>query len=494
MHSPRVTKSLISLILSITATCGYLPGAGAASADGPGKVELPLSLIEKIGPNGWGKGKDSLRIFRGRGSDFRWELVSNSEQRARFFIKYKTVQELNQDYQVSVGDQVFFSHLPVTGAENEAVIELAAFELPAGLPTILSLTPPAGTQFPEPVIVSKLWIEVEGTEAVTVRKPSAPAARPSSLPGFGRKLSDLHPSLNSADLRDEKLTLRVSGLSAHPAKGVYIATWDGEIFHLDDSTPTAKYTKVADSLREPMGLCFVGDRLFCTEKSQISELVDEDRDGFYEAHREVSSGWPGTRDNHEYTFGLVHRDGCLYFAISVAMGTRPKTNQQAPLRGSLLEANIETGEWRVMAGGLRTPDGVGITGSGDILITDNQGEWLPANKLIVVQEDAFYGFRSTKPWHPLDKMREDPAAVYLPQGEIAASPSQPIELPDSWGPYSGHIIFGDVTDGGLQRVVLGGRSDAGRCVPLFTGLKAQVSEAGPRAGWRALCRGDCQRF
>jgi cytochrome c len=54
----------------------------------------------------------------------------------------------------------------------------------------------------------------------------------------------------------------------------------------------------------------------------------------------------------------------------------------------------------------------------------------------------------------MDRSQPTPPAVWLPQGEIASSPTEPILLPASWGPYAGHVVFGDATFGGLQRVFL----------------------------------------
>ena len=136
------------------------------------------------------------------------------------------------------------------------------------------------------------------------------------------------------------------------------------------------------------------------------------------------------------------------------MAIRNTHNRQAPLRGSVIKVHIDTGETKVVAGGLRTPNGIGFGPDESILITDNQGEWLPANKLIHLQPEAFYEFRSRPPWHPLDRFTGTPPAVWLPQGEIAMSPTEPVLLPDSWGPYAGQVIFGDATFGGLQRVFL----------------------------------------
>ena len=45
-----------------------------------------------------------------------------------------------------------------------------------------------------------------------------------------------------------------------------------------------------------------------------------------------------------------------------------------------------------------------------------------------------------------------PPAVWLPQDEIGNSPGNPILLKD--GPYSGQMIHGEITHGGLKRVFL----------------------------------------
>ncbi len=42
--------------------------------------------------------------------------------------------------------------------------------------------------------------------------------------------------------------------------------------------------------------------------------------------------------------------------------------------------------------------------------------------------------------------------LWLPQNEIANSPSTPLML--NSGPYAGQLLFGDVTYGGVQRAYL----------------------------------------
>jgi cytochrome c len=235
-------------------------------------------------------------------------------------------------------------------------------------------------------------------------------------------------------------------------------TWEGDLFSisLDAIAPEGPpaFRHLAQGLSEPMGLAISGERIFVTEKNEVTELIDDDGDGHFETYRCLSHAWPCTLDYHEYLFGAVVKDSHIYFSSSVAMGIRGTHNRQAPLRGSVIKVHIDTGETEFVAGGLRSPDGIGVGPEDSILITDNQGEWLPGNKLIHLAQDAFYQFRSRPPWHPLDRPEPTPPAIWLPQGEIAASPTQPIMVPDNWGPYAGQVIFGDATFGGLQRAFL----------------------------------------
>jgi hypothetical protein len=53
---------------------------------------------------------------------------------------------------------------------------------------------------------------------------------------------------------------------------------------------------------------------------------------------------------------------------------------------------------------------------------------------------------------PFDNRPVTQPAVWLPQNEIANSPSNPVQL--TQGPFAGQLVYGDVTYGGLQRVHL----------------------------------------
>jgi len=99
---------------------------------------------------------------------------------------------------------------------------------------------------------------------------------------------------------------------------------------------------------------------------------------------------------------------------------------------------------------LRQPNGIGLGSDGEIFETENQGEWIPCNKLIHVRRGDYFGM----PWGILpDSVSSPPPitqpAIYLPEDEIANSPSQPVLMQD--GPYKGQMLHGDVTHGGIKR-------------------------------------------
>jgi mono/diheme cytochrome c family protein len=430
---------------------------GAAGAAEPSRtLDLPATMIFAKGPNEYAG--DVLEITRGRGATIGWYVRAERGEEVRVGIEYACEKPLNQAYQLSFdGIDRFWEVVPTAKGEWRRA-DLGTFKIREGLPVLIFLVPPSGTKYPHPVRFRKLVLEGATAGNLSLLALPEEIAAPDASPGFGEKLGGLHPALESIDLRDESLTLRVSGMAMRGQDELLFTTWDGDLFSLDlnanDESGPPPFRKIARGLSEPMGLAVHGGRIFVTEKNEATELIDGDGDGLFETYRCLSHDWPCTMDYHEYLFGAVVWDDHLYFSASVGMAARGKDNYQAPLRGSVLRVHLDTGETEVVAGGLRTPDGMGPGPDGSILVTDNQGEWLPANKLVVVREGDFFNFRSIPPWHPLDRPRATPPAVWLPQGEIAASPTQPVVLPDSWGPYAGQVIFGDATFGGLQRAVL----------------------------------------
>ncbi|MFB7115148.1 family 16 glycoside hydrolase [Streptomyces sp. NPDC056291] len=279
-------------------------------------------------------------------------------------------------------------------------------------------------------------------------------------PGDGLPLTDVRPDLTLTDLRPDGFEPQVTGMDWLPDGRLAISTWGGsqnkagEVYlldHVTGNTSRDKVTvkKVASGLREPMGIKYVDGSLYVSQKHELTQLVDTDNDSVTDEYRTVAT-WPYSGNFHEFAFGLIYRDGYFYANLSVAInyGGATTTPQPAPGRGTTYRVSKKTGKIHPVAGGLRTPNGIGWGPGGDIFTTDNQGGWLPANKLVQIKQDRFFN-HYTEPSGRFDDRPVSQPVLWLPQNEIANSPSAPLYL--SKGQFAGQMLIGDVTYGGLQR-------------------------------------------
>ncbi|MBD5784808.1 DUF1080 domain-containing protein [Cellulosimicrobium terreum] len=285
--------------------------------------------------------------------------------------------------------------------------------------------------------------------------------------GDGLRLDAVNPNYELVNLRPEGFEPKVSGLSFTEDEKLAVVTtgevssggWrpdpvSGEVYLLDgvvDATgpEDVTATKVADELLNPMGIEVIDDSIFVSERYQLTQLTDPDGDGFYDVHTKIAE-WPDGGNFHEFAFGLVHDEDYFYVNLSVAIDNGGATTNPQPgeNRGTSIKIDRETGEVTYVAGGLRTPNGIGFGPDGDLFGTDNQGAWLPANKLVHIEQDKFFN-HYTNPAGMFDDQPVSQPALWLPQNEIANSPGNPVLVED--GEFAGQMLIGDITYGGLQR-------------------------------------------
>ena len=63
---------------------------------------------------------------------------------------------------------------------------------------------------------------------------------------------------------------------------------------------------------------------------------------------------------------------------------------RVPYRGWILKISPD-GTTTPFACGFRSPDGIGFDSEGNLLVTDNQGDWRGTSPLYTVKKDHFYG-------------------------------------------------------------------------------------------------------
>jgi hypothetical protein len=348
----------------------------------------------------------------------------------------------------------------VTLTEGYHALRVEFFEAGGGQQLTLSWRPPGSPDF---VVVPN---SVLSTDAGVVRV-TAPGGKEcqggTDVPGDGLPLAGVHPDYTLTDLRPDGFQPAVSGMDWTDDGRLVIATWGGseqfggEVFIVSNVTGATgpdqvTYKKVAGGLNEPMGLAVVDGIIYVSQKHELTELRDTDGDEVADELRTVAR-WPYGGNFHEFAFGLLYRGGNFYLNLSVAIDYGGATTDPQPVanRGTSVVVNRRTGKVSYVAGGLRTPNGIGWGPEQELFVTDNQGGYLPASKLVRIEQDRFFN-HYTNPAGALDANPVTRPVLWLPQNEIANSPSTPVLLRS--GPYRGQLLIGDVTYGGLQRAYL----------------------------------------
>jgi cytochrome c len=279
---------------------------------------------------------------------------------------------------------------------------------------------------------------------------------PISTPGDGAEPESVHPSFTLNQARPDNFQPRVGGIDFLGDGRMVVSTWDslGSIYIVDGvkaATPNdIKVKRIASGLAEPLGLKVVDNEIYVLQKQELTKLVDLNKDELIDEYQTVANAWRVSANFHEFAFGLVYKDGYFYGALATAINPGgASTKPQIPDRGKIVKISKKDGSVQLISRGLRTPNGVGIGIDDEIFIADNQGDWLPANKIVHVQENAFYGSRSVD-FEGTANLKETLPVVWLTQDEIGNSPSQPAKL--NVGPYVNQMVHGDVTHGGLKRV------------------------------------------
>lgn len=279
------------------------------------------------------------------------------------------------------------------------------------------------------------------------RQPEKP------IPGFGAALEGVHPSYDVQTIRPPGFKPRVGGLAFLPDGRLLVTTWDlmGGVYILDgvETGDSSKITakRIASGLAEPLGIEVVDGEIYVLQKHELTKLKDVDGDDIIDEYEAVCNSWGVTSDFHEFAFGLVYKEGYFYATLSMAMRLMSHERQH-PDRGRTIKIGMD-GSVERLNYGLRTPNGIGIGVDGEIFVTDNQGEWTPANKLIHVRKGEFLGMHWGLPEGLAETPPIAPPAIWLPEDEIGNSPSEPVLVHN--GPYKGQMLHGDVTHGGIKR-------------------------------------------
>ncbi|MGB0766828.1 MAG: DUF7133 domain-containing protein [Phycisphaeraceae bacterium] len=326
-------------------------------------------------------------------------------------------------------------------------------------------------------------------------------------PGYQMPLGKAHPMWAVEQARPDDFQPQCGAIAFCP-DGRYLAVCtfpakqgpgpedpNGTLYILEN--PTAKDASaikvhtITNELMQPLGMNWLEEGLYVAERDEISKWTDTDGDGLSDEKSTFCSGW--ISDNfHHFTFGPVYREGYFYATLSTSLhirsqdvkdslepgegpagevyitpkGTKYIFGGNAPnpeFRGCVLKIEAKTGEFEPIAGGLRTPNGVGLGPKDILLCPDNQGDWKPSNAIYVVKGGEFLGKHNATvstiyyldggvPSLYADK-DPTPPAIWLPQNEIGNSPSATLLIPEGM-PFAGQVLSADITQGAIHRIFM----------------------------------------
>ncbi|MBZ5859358.1 DUF6797 domain-containing protein [Flavihumibacter profundi] len=239
-----------------------------------------------------------------------------------------------------------------------------------------------------------------------------------------------------------------------------IGTYTGDVWianGIDNTLKNISWQRIAAGLFECMGLKIVNDKIYVTTRNGIVLLHDLNGDGetdFYEnfhGDHDVSSFF------HAFNFSLeTDSQGNFYYA-------KPGEYTDNKDPGNLIKVSPDGKKWESIATGFRVNNGVTITPDDRIFVSDNQGNWEPANKINLIEKGAYYGYvpnlTGGNEWSPdgrkftKDEVTDDVISpdivkvpdsfhqpvIWLPQ-EFDNSPGGGVWSDKSWGPLGNQFI------------------------------------------------------
>lgn len=268
--------------------------------------------------------------------------------------------------------------------------------------------------------------------------------------------------------------LEIGGMDWLPDGRLAVSTRRGQVWIVDhalDPDPAqARFELFCEGLQEGLGLRVVDGAIHVLQRMELTRLDDLDRDGTCDRLTTISDRFGVSGNYHEFAFGLpVDARGHFFAALNVGF-TDPKWwhgRSLAPWRGWVIDIAPD-GSIEPFASGFRSPCGIGTNAAGDLFVTDNQGDWVPACPLIHVQKGRFYGAPASLAWtdayqktgatpsltNPVDAGRTPPA-LWIPYAwSRSTGDMRPIPRDGSFGPFEDQLVLAELTNGLVLRADL----------------------------------------
>ena len=268
--------------------------------------------------------------------------------------------------------------------------------------------------------------------------------------------------------------IEVGGMDFLPDGRLVVSTRRGRVWIIDDpgarDPARASFHLFAEGLHEGLGLKVVDGVVHVLQRGELSRITDQDGDGFAERVETLCADFGMTGNYHEFAYGLPRAaDGSFFIGLNLGFW-EPRWwhgKAKAPDRGWILRID-GSGRSHPFALGFRSPNGLELSPAGDLYVTDNQGDWMPACPLYLVREGGFYGHPASLQWTTAyrnegreasdtepPRWRREPAAVWFPYDLCRSAAGMAWAPADgSFGPFENQLFVAELTKGSILRCTL----------------------------------------
>jgi hypothetical protein len=236
--------------------------------------------------------------------------------------------------------------------------------------------------------------------------------------------------------------LRLTGFDFYPdGRRAAVCDWDGDVWlvtGLDDPAQGLTWQRIASGLFQPLGLKIVDGRIHVGCRDQIVVLNDRNGDGETDFYENFNSDHQVTEHFHEFAMDLqTDAEGNFYYAKAA----RHALPALVPQHGTLLKVSRDGLKTEILATGFRAPNGVCLNSDGTFFLTDQEGHWIPKNRVNWVKRGGFYG--NLWGYHdvtdPSDTAMEPPVCWITNAFDRSPAELLWVDSP-AWGPLKGSLL------------------------------------------------------
>ncbi|MFK7852411.1 MAG: DUF6797 domain-containing protein [Akkermansiaceae bacterium] len=242
--------------------------------------------------------------------------------------------------------------------------------------------------------------------------------------------------------------MRTSGFDFFEGgKSAAVCTWNGDVWIVDginQSEGKLKWQRICSGLFQPLGLKILDGEIYVSCRDMIAILRDTNGDRETDYIENFNSDHQVTEHFHEFAMGLQSdKEGNLYYAKSA----RHAKTAVVPHHGTLLKVSKDGSSTEILATGFRAANGICMNPDGSFMVTDQEGNWNPKNRINWVTTDKkgsdnFYG----NMWGYHSITDEADAAMRQPLTWITnsydRSPAELLWVPENsaWKPLRGSLL------------------------------------------------------